>query len=166
MCLRRRDCCLDWRRWRLQTGGYCYWWEIIPSGSLSLRKELQLGGCLGVETRMVGIALAEGLHDWGQAGRATFELNPGIYLTTKEKHGKPWGSRMVLDTNRCAVLTALLGAVSTGLLGIGHPRLTAGDFIHPLVCTSAFQFAELRGSLHQLTSIRSSQVTLWCGRRK
>jgi hypothetical protein len=42
--------------------GYCYWWEIIPSGNL-LWEGFWLGGFLGVGPRSVGIALAEGLHD-------------------------------------------------------------------------------------------------------
>jgi hypothetical protein len=57
---------------------------------------------LGAEPRSVGVALAEGLCDLGgggitsaerlrdgEAGRATFQLCPGICLTTEEKHGKP-----------------------------------------------------------------------------
>jgi hypothetical protein len=43
---------------------------------------------LGVEPKSVGVALAEGLRD-GEAGRAPFQLCPGIRLTTQEKHGKP-----------------------------------------------------------------------------
>jgi hypothetical protein len=55
---------------------------------------------LGVEPRSVGVVLAEGLCDFGgitsaeglrdgEAGRAPFQLYPGIHLTTEEKHGKP-----------------------------------------------------------------------------
>jgi hypothetical protein len=58
-----------------------------------------------------GIILAEGLHDWGHA---PFELYPGICLTAEEKHGKlSQGSRIVLDTNCCVDLDALLGVAST-----------------------------------------------------
>jgi hypothetical protein len=51
---------------------------MIPLFSLSFTKKLSLDGCLGVEPRRVGIALAdgfcelgktilaEGLHDWGR----------------------------------------------------------------------------------------------------
>jgi hypothetical protein len=35
------------------------------------------------------ITSAEGLHDWGRRAVPLFELNPNIYLTTEEKHGKP-----------------------------------------------------------------------------
>jgi hypothetical protein len=43
------------------TGG-----KVNPSGNLSsLRKELWLDGCLGVEPRRGGIVLAEGLCDFG-----------------------------------------------------------------------------------------------------
>jgi hypothetical protein len=57
---------------------------------------------LGVETRSVGVASAEGLCDLGgrgissaeglrdgEADRAPCRLCPGIRLTTEEKHGKP-----------------------------------------------------------------------------
>jgi hypothetical protein len=72
-----------------------------------LRKGLQFGGFLGAERTNAGIALVYGLCDlersgdhfgWGsswlgKAGRATFELYPGICLTTEEKHGKPQSGR-------------------------------------------------------------------------
>jgi hypothetical protein len=75
-------------------------------------------------------------------------------------------SRIVLDINRCVDLAALLGAASTGLLSIGPPRLTVGDFRQPWISTSAFQDSELGGSPHQLTLSRNSQLVLSRGRRK
>jgi hypothetical protein len=63
----------------------------------------------------------------------------------------------VLDTNRFVDLTPLSGAASTVLLSIS-PRLKVGDFRQPFIGTSAFHVAELRGSPHQLTFCRSSDV--------
>jgi hypothetical protein len=40
--------------------------EIIPSGNLSFVKRILVDGSLGVETRNVGIALADGLCDLGE----------------------------------------------------------------------------------------------------
>jgi hypothetical protein len=66
-----------------------------------LLKELWLRGCLGIEHRSVGIALAEGLHDlggisftegfhdWELASRAPYKFYPGICRITEEKHGDP-----------------------------------------------------------------------------
>jgi hypothetical protein len=52
-----------------------------------------------------------------------------------------------------------LGAASTGLLDINPPWLTVGDLRQPLVGTSAFQVAEIRGSTHQLPLSRNSQCS-------
>jgi hypothetical protein len=83
-----------------KTRGYCYWWEIIPSGNVSFAKGLWLDGSLGVEPTSVGIALADGLCDLRlkslqlkasiivEDGLCPFELYPGICLATEEKHGK------------------------------------------------------------------------------
>jgi hypothetical protein len=43
-------------------------WRMIPSSICPLQKELWLDGCLGVEPRRVGNALAEGLSDLGGGG--------------------------------------------------------------------------------------------------
>jgi hypothetical protein len=72
---------------------------------------------LGVGPRSVGVALSEGLCDWGwgiisaeglrdgEAGRAPFQLCPGIRLTTEEKQGKPQsGQPSSPGTARCADL--------------------------------------------------------------
>jgi hypothetical protein len=45
------------------TGG-----KMIPSGNLSILKRHWLDGCLEVEPRRVGFALAEGLCDLGGGG--------------------------------------------------------------------------------------------------
>jgi hypothetical protein len=42
--------------------------RMIPSGNLPFTKELCLSGCLGVESRRVGIVLADGLCDLGGGG--------------------------------------------------------------------------------------------------
>jgi hypothetical protein len=68
-----------WKALHVQSRGCCYWWEDDPIIQLVLyKKKLSLDGCLGVEPRRVGIALAdgfcelgktmlaEGLHDWGR----------------------------------------------------------------------------------------------------
>jgi hypothetical protein len=74
------------------------------------------------------------------------------------------GSRVELDTTRCVDLATFFGAASTGLLSIGPPQLNVGDFRQPLIGTTVFHVAELRGSPHQLTLSRNSQLVLWCGR--
>jgi hypothetical protein len=53
-----------------------------------------------------------------------------------------------------------LGTASTGLLSISPPWLPMGDLNQPLVGTSAFQVAELRGSPRQLTLSQNSQFVL------
>jgi hypothetical protein len=52
-------------------------WEVL--GSLWLKASaIWWGGSLRLKTSVIG-----------EAGRAPFELYPGICLTTEEKHGKP-----------------------------------------------------------------------------
>jgi hypothetical protein len=71
-----------------------------PNRQLVLyQKDFGRTAFLGVEPRSVGVDLAEGLCDWGreslrlkasvigEAGRAPFELYPGICLTTEDKQG-------------------------------------------------------------------------------
>jgi hypothetical protein len=58
--------------------------------------------------------------------------------------------RIVLDTNHCVNLAALLAVASTDLLNISPPRLTVGNLRQPVGGKSAFKFSELRGSTHQL----------------
>jgi hypothetical protein len=65
----------------------------------------------------------------------------------------------MLGTSRCIDLAMFIGAALTGLLNISR-RLLMGDFRQPLVGTSAFQVAELRGSPHRLNSNQSSQSVL------
>jgi hypothetical protein len=45
---------------------------MIPSGNCPLRKELLLDVCMEDGSRRVGIALAEGLFDWGLLGLVPF----------------------------------------------------------------------------------------------
>jgi hypothetical protein len=78
-------------------------WELNPElSSLWLKASETLGW---------GMTSAEGLHDRVQAGRAPFNLYPGIWLTTEEKHGKPQGSRVVLGTARCVNFAAYRGGL-------------------------------------------------------
>jgi hypothetical protein len=63
------------------------------------------------------------------------------------------------EITRCFDLAAFFGAAYTGLLSIS-PRLLVGDFSQPLICTSALQVVEIRGSPLQLTLSRSSQSVL------
>jgi hypothetical protein len=56
---------------------------------------------------------------------------------------------LLLGISYCVNLAALLGAVSTGLVSIS-PQLPMGNFSQPLVGTSVFKVAKLRGSLHWL----------------
>jgi hypothetical protein len=69
------------------------------------------------------------------------------------------GGRVVLDTTRCVWFAAFIVAASTDLLIIRPPLFTARDFRQNLFGTSAFQFAELRGSSHQLTLSRKSHCS-------
>jgi hypothetical protein len=73
-----------------------------------------------------GITSAEGLRD-GEAGRAPFELCPGIRLTTEEKHEEPQsGLPSSHRTTRCTDLAVYLGTTSAGLLHVSSPRLPGG----------------------------------------
>jgi hypothetical protein len=134
---------------------------MIPSGNLSFAKELWFDGCLGVERRRVGLALAEGLWDWWGSH---FGWRPpwytGICLKTKKTHGKPQ-SYYPNSARLLSWLGRLLETASIVLLRISPP-------LHrePLVATSAFKVAEQSSSPHQLTLSRKSQLVLWCGRRK
>jgi hypothetical protein len=67
-------------------------WELNPEvfGSSWLKASLRLG-------RGGGITSAEGLRD-EEAGRAPFQLCPGIRLTTEEKHGKPQSGQVSKDS--------------------------------------------------------------------
>lgn len=66
--------CCGGRPWHVQTSGYYYLWEMIPSGKLSIIiiilynyiKGLWLDVCLGVEPRRFGIVLVDGICDLGE----------------------------------------------------------------------------------------------------
>jgi hypothetical protein len=51
----------------------------------------------------------------------------------------------VFDAARGVDLATLLGAALTAVLSISPPQLTMGDFRQPLLDTSTFQVAKLRG---------------------
>jgi hypothetical protein len=92
---------------------------------------------LGVEPRDVGAALAEGLCDLEggslrmkvsvtrDAGRAPFQLYPGICLTTDENTENLSQDSPVATglTTRCADLAVFSGTASAGLLHVSSPRL-------------------------------------------
>jgi hypothetical protein len=50
-----------WKALTIHTTGYCYHWEIIPSGNLPFMKKMLLDGFLEVEPTRAGITLADGL---------------------------------------------------------------------------------------------------------
>jgi hypothetical protein len=82
--------------------------------------------------------LADGLHDWSRLAVPLF--NDSLAFAEQLRKSTinfSQCSQIVLDTNRCVDLAALLGAASTGLLSISPPRLTVGDLRQPLVGTSA-----------------------------
>jgi hypothetical protein len=113
-----------------------------------------------------GIILAEGLHDLGSRSMYLLHLCSGVSLQLgKSMENLSHGSRLVLDTSRCVDLVEILGAVSTGLLSIGPPRLSVDDY-SALGWHKWLQFAELRGSLHRLPSSQSPQSMLRCGRKR
>jgi hypothetical protein len=68
------------------------------------------------------------------------------------------GNRVVGDYS-LRRMVVFLGTSSAGFLRIIPPLLPVADFSQPLVGTSAFQVAEIRGSLHQLTLSRNSEVS-------
>jgi hypothetical protein len=74
------------------------------------------------------------------------------------------GSQLELDTSHCIGVAPFKSSLD-GLLSVSHPRLLVGDF-RRLANTSAFRFAKLRGSPHQITLSESCQSLVWCGRRK
>jgi hypothetical protein len=59
---------------------------------------------------------------------------------------------MMIMTNRCVNLAALLDTALTSLLSISHPQLALCHFTWPLVGTHAFQATELRVSVYQQLS--------------
>jgi hypothetical protein len=75
-----------------------------------------------------------------------------VRKSMKNQSGQP--------ASHCINLAAILGAASNGLLSISPPWLPTCEFSQPLVGTSAFHVAELRGSLPQLTLSQSLQSTL------
>jgi hypothetical protein len=105
--------------------------------------------------------LADGLRNSGQMDRSLLNYTLAFALQlNKSTENLSQVSRIIIDTNRCVELATFLGAASTGLLSINHPRLVMGAFRQPLVGTSAFQVAKLRGSPHQLTLSRNSHLVL------
>jgi hypothetical protein len=116
VCLRWRDFCRGGRPWLFQTSGYCYWWEIVPSGNVSFAKRILVGWLSGGWTqkcldrfgwwplRLRGeITSAEGLHDWGR--RAVLLLNYTLAFSLqlrKSTENLSQGSRVVGDCSlRC-----------------------------------------------------------------
>jgi hypothetical protein len=83
-------------------------------------------------------------------------LNCEVSLALKLRKSTEYliqGSRIVMDTNCCFELAALLGTAPTGLVSINHPRIVAGDFRQRLVRTSEFQVA-----LNWSTKKRNPQI--------
>jgi hypothetical protein len=88
---------------------------------------------------------AEGFHDRGKQAMPQWNYILAFVLQLRKiMEILSQDSQIVLDTN-CVNLAA-----STGLLNFS-PLLTVGDFRQPLIGTSAFQSAELRGSPHMVT---------------
>jgi hypothetical protein len=135
-----------------------------------------LDGSLGLEPRIIGIALADGLcdlggeitsaeclHDWGRRAVPLFDYTLAFALQLrKSTENLSQGSRVVGDYS-LRRLGRLLGTASAGLLSISAPWFPVGDFSQPLVGASVFQVAELRGSPHQLTfeSKLSVSALMW-----
>jgi hypothetical protein len=126
-----------------------------------------------VETRRVGIALADALCHlggggslWlkasivGEGGPCSFELYPGICLKTQENHGKSHSVQPSSWGQLVAPTWTSFGATSAGLLSISAPRLPVGGFSQPLVGTGTFQVAEIMSSPHQQTLSRNSVTAL------
>jgi hypothetical protein len=103
--------------------------------------------------------------------RLCIKLYPGIRLTTEENHGKTSvgvaEKRLTEDCWHDSF--SRLGGRFTGDLDLSSGRHHL--WLAPLVTwanpwSDIYRVAGLRGSPHQLTSSRSSQSRLWCGRRK
>jgi hypothetical protein len=151
---------------------------MIPTGNLDFTKRTLLGRMNGNWTQkgwdrfgwwslwLGGKSFWLKFSMTGEGGPCPFWI---ILWHLPYNSGKAWKTSFrvaeQLETTCCVDLAAFLGAPSKGLLSISLPWLPVGDFSHPLVGKSAFQVAELRGSLHQLTLSLNSQSVLWCGRR-
>jgi hypothetical protein len=131
-----------------------------------------------LEPKVFEIALADGLSYWGgnhfgwrliwleKAGRALSKLYIRICRTTEEKHGKV--SQGIRVVHRLLVEPNWLSFE-------GQSRLTCWTSINlgyqdylsqPLVGTSVFKVAGIRGSPHQINLCRISQSVLWRSRRR
>jgi hypothetical protein len=91
--------------------------------------------------------MVEGHDDWGR--RAVPLLNYILAFALKLRNSTrniSWSSRVVR-----------LLIASTGLLSISS-RLPVGAFSRPLIGTGISQVVEIRGSLHQITLSRNSQI--------
>jgi hypothetical protein len=113
-----------------------------------------------------GNTSAEGLHDWGRRVVPLLNYTLAFALQLRESTENLCQCSRVVGDYSLRRLGRLLGTASAGLLNISPPRLAVGDFSQPLVGTSAFQVAELRGSRRQLTLSQNSQSVLWCGWRR
>jgi hypothetical protein len=142
----------------MAAGGGLAYQKICP-----LSKGFWFDGFLRVEPGSVGVALAEGLRDWG-GGPCPFWLKPWNLPYN-------WGKARKTSV-RVAEQPQDYSLAPTWLSFEGQPRLACWSSVHlgyssqPLVGASAFQVAVLRGSPQQLTSSRNSRSVLWYVRRK
>jgi hypothetical protein len=156
--------------------------EVTRSDGLSSPRRSLVVVCPRVEPRRVGLALAEGMcglggghhFGWrppwlGERGPCFFSVSYTLAFASqprKRTENLSQGTQVVLDTDRCVHMAAILGAASTGLLSVSPPQLTVGDCRQPLVGTGVFQLVDPKGFPRQLTSSPNSQSVLWCGRRR
>jgi hypothetical protein len=124
-------------------------------GSLWLIASATFGGGGGG-----GNNLAEGLKNLGRRAVPLLNYTVAFALQLGKITENSVSAAEKLETARCVDLGVFLRTASAGLLSISPPRLPVRDFSQPLVGTTAFQVAELRGSLHQLTLKRKSLSVL------
>jgi hypothetical protein len=181
VCLRWRNFCCGGRPWLFQARGYCYWWEIIPSGNLSFVQRILVGWLSGSWTQKCwdrfgwwplrlggvgGITSAEGHHDCGR--RAVPLLNYTLAFALqlrKSTENLSQGSRVVGDYS-----LRRLGRLFRDSLGLPAERqstsVTRGWLQSTFGRHKCLPSCRTKSFPHQLTVSRNSQSVLWCGRRR
>lgn len=107
------------------------------------------GGLCDLEGAGGGVTLAEGVHGCGRRAAAPLNYTMAFAFQLKSTESLNHCSRVDEDSLRRTC--RLFETASAGLVTISPPRLNVGDFSRPSVGASSFQFAEIRGSPHQLT---------------
>jgi hypothetical protein len=111
VCLRQREICRGGRPWLFLTGGYCYWWEIVPSVNVFFVKRILVGWLSGGWTQKFWdrfgwwplrlrreMTSAEGFHDWGRRAVSLLNYTSAFALQLRKiTKNLSQGSRVVGD---------------------------------------------------------------------